>query len=234
MHVDLPYTILHPMICDADFRHPSTIHGMGHSLRVSIFASMIGEKTGYVREGRIASVGALFHDLERNNDGDDAVHGYFAAYSAVPRFLDSIYSLGFDDKEVDEMRCAIEWHSLQEELPIDHPFGVATWILKDADALDRIRIKALDTRFLRFVESVELLSTVQAFYLDLIDCIVKLCPNEKQIDETADVIRRWMDDDTGYQTLVTRLDQYPDNTVQTIVQKLESPSLYDMVLNKDC
>ena len=92
MSIDLPYDLRSLEISSKDFWHPSFIHGMGHTVRVSIFASMIGYLTGHVREGQKASVAALFHDMARCSDGEDALHGKRSAEQVLPKYMEYILS----------------------------------------------------------------------------------------------------------------------------------------------
>ena len=112
MQVTLPYDINHLLIKKEHFLHRSFVHGIGHSIRVSIFSSLIGEKTGYLRKGQIASVAALFHDLARSSDGDDQVHGVVAVETILPQFEEEIKTLGFSEEDITEMKTAIKWHCL--------------------------------------------------------------------------------------------------------------------------
>lgn len=228
----LPYDLSRLRISPTDFITQSFMHGMGHTLRVSIFSAWIGEQTGYVREGRISSVAALFHDMARADDGIDHLHGRIAADTVVPRFSGYIKTLGFTDSDINEIKCAIEWHSLPEELPLEHQFSISSWILKDADALDRIRLKDLDIQYLRFNESKELVPKIYRFYRLMVQCIPLLLSDTDRITEAARYVEEWIYDNSGFDELLERLQQFQKSTTRQMTALLESPQLYELVIRQ--
>jgi hypothetical protein len=56
---------------------------------------------------------------------------------------------GVGDADYPSIHTAVVHHSLPEELDPGHPHWRLTSLLKDADALDRVRIGDLDPRYLR-------------------------------------------------------------------------------------
>ena len=225
MSIDLPYDLRSLAISPKDFWHPSFIHGMGHTLRVSIFASMIGNLTGHVREGQKASIAALFHDMARSSDGEDALHGKRSAEQVLPKYKEYILSLGFSENDIQEMQCAIEWHSYPKELPLSHPYSLTTYLLKDADALDRIRIKALDPQYLRLADGT-MMEMAKTFYIKMLRHIPTMHPEEEMLSPACEDIIQWIDSEEPYYSLQQHLDTYPEPTVRCIMDTLESPMLY--------
>lgn len=232
MQVTLPYDINHLLIKKEHFLHRSYVHGIGHSIRVSIFSSLIGEKTGYLRKGQIASVAALFHDLARSSDGDDQVHGVVAVETILPQFEEEIKTLGFSEEDITEMKTAIKWHCLTDELPQSHPHSITTWILKDADALDRVRIKALDRKYLRFNQSAELASTLKDFYKRMIDNAALNSSHQDGMGEIVEIIKAWLDDNNCFEDLLSRLKAFPKESVQEITSLIDSPIPYEIFVKK--
>lgn len=134
------------------FDHDSILHGIKHTYRVMAHSLILGNLLGATQERNIAFCGAFIHDMARRNDGFCTEHGRWAVENKVSEFKMLFYATGLNDQDISALCVAVQNHSLHEELPADHPFYLQTAILKDADALDRIRlgIENLDTRYLRF------------------------------------------------------------------------------------
>lgn len=149
------------------FDASETIHGLGHTRRVHIHAMALGEVLGLVPGDLEAlSYAALWHDIGRTHDGADYYHGAKSAGKVV--------GLGLHDPVdpyVLELALFAVTHHCGDE---GHAEIAARWlpdfdsgwrifqILKDADALDRVRLhgpngrlRDLNPDFLRFPESHE-------------------------------------------------------------------------------
>ena len=224
--VRLPYDLRNLGITAHDFLHPSSIHGMGHTLRVSIFAAMIGQMTEHEQEGQKASVAALFHDLARSNDGEDYLHGKRAAELVEFKYKEYILSLGFTHDDIREMQYAIEWHSYDEEVPPSHPYSLTTYLLKDADALDRIRIKALNPNFLRMADGNIMIGMAKDFYYSIIKQICITHPNDESMRLACEDIKHWIDTQDSHHSLLERLSSFSSTTIRRIEDDLESPFFY--------
>lgn len=124
-------------------------HGINHLYRVSILSGMIHE---IVREDYDdlndttlihVMMAGLFHDIGRENDEENTEHGKRSI-----ELLDKHHIHISKD-----MRQIIEYHCIDDsQFPQSSPkIQIMYQILKDADALDRVRfgIRALDTRYLR-------------------------------------------------------------------------------------
>jgi len=148
------------------FDFKSSLHGAGHTYRVMCNSLVLGKRLKMWRESRLALCAAFIHDMARKDDGNCTMHGAWAAEEKVPVFRDLFLSIGVMPNEIDEIRMAVTNHSLPEELPSFHDYYVTTAILKDADALDRIRLgdHNLKPDFLRFGESRELIPFAQELY----------------------------------------------------------------------
>jgi hypothetical protein len=143
------------------FDHPSSIHGKTHTIRVMILADRLYARA--LEEGlqvtaflyRDLMTAALIHDLARKHDGLCREHGMWARN--IKRPIAEKYFLGFTLPENDWQTIgeAVEAHSTRDpEIP--YPQGSLTALLKDADGLDRVRLKsAPDPRYFRhsFTES---------------------------------------------------------------------------------
>jgi putative nucleotidyltransferase with HDIG domain len=131
------------------------IHGLGHTLRVSTHASEIADALDLAPWEREAlSRAALWHDIGRTHDGADYYHGAKSAGKVVGMGL----SQGMDPVVLETALFAVTHHCGSER----HAERAAEWtvdpdaalrvfrVLKDADALDRVRLGDLDVSFLRF------------------------------------------------------------------------------------
>lgn len=124
-------------------------HGINHLYRVSILSGMIHE---LVREDYDdlndttlihVMMAGLFHDIGRENDEEDTEHGKRSI-----ELLDKHHiHISKDMRQIIEYHCKddIQFPQCSSKIQIMYQ------ILKDADALDRVRfgIRALDTRYLR-------------------------------------------------------------------------------------
>lgn len=230
MFVNLPYDLRTLSITGHDFCFPSFFHGIGHTLRVSIFSAMIGQLTGHDKEGQKAAVAALFHDMARNSDNIDTLHGKRAAKYVVPKYKEYILSLGFSEDDIREMQCAIEWHCYDEELLLSHPYSLTTYLLKDADALDRIRINALDPQYLRLADETIMTEMAKSFYAKMLRYIKKMYPNAAMTHSACEDIINWLYNAENYSLLLKRLEVYNEETIRSIMESLESPIFYHNVL----
>lgn len=230
MNIKLPYDLNALGISELDFMHPSVVHGMGHTLRVSIFCALLGELLGQEQQGQIAAVAALFHDMARDHDFDDPLHGKRAAEAIVPKFKEYICSIGFDDEDIFAMQCAIEWHSYTKELPQNHPFSLITYILKDADALDRIRLKNLDPRYLRLASDMAIIDMAKSFYGKIINEIPNYLQYQEHINSICNKIHNWIDSSASFSDLLKSLEKYPKHEVRLVTLALECPRLYNRVV----
>ncbi len=134
------------------FDHQSKVHGVGHVYRVMYHCLRLGLLLNKIEEARLAFFAAYLHDLCRKHDGRCIHHGLWAAESKLPLYADLFIQQGASLQDLEMIKTAITWHSEPEELPAEHPSWNVTSLLKDADALDRIRLgeNDLDPNYLRF------------------------------------------------------------------------------------
>ncbi len=137
-----------------------TIHGVSHTVRVMFHAAEIADALSVATWERDAVVlAALWHDIGRTHDGGDYYHGAKSAGKVVGLGLHG--DLG--KTHVDHALYAVTHHSGDE----GHGERAAGWfddedaalrifrILKDADALDRVRLRDLDPSRLRLPGSAD-------------------------------------------------------------------------------
>ena len=138
---------------DEDALYKSRVHGSGHIHRVLLFAALIAWKEDLEEEDvRQYFHAACYHDVGRTFDGFDLYHG---ARSALK--LEEL--TGKTGERLVELQAAVTAHAhpdadmetiLRSFQPEDYPRTVElTCLLKDADNLDRVRLKDLDAKFMR-------------------------------------------------------------------------------------
>jgi hypothetical protein len=137
---------------ESHFEHRSLLHGINHTYRVMCHVYLLGKELGWEREMRLAFCAAFIHDMSRKHDGFCTKHGFWASRDKLPVFTEFFLSQGANSFEIEEISAAVKNHSEGFELAANHRFRKTTALLKDADALDRIRLgeNNLDTTFLRF------------------------------------------------------------------------------------
>jgi hypothetical protein len=141
------------------FDHAGWIHGLNHVYRVMTNVVYLGNMLQNKHETQLALCAAYIHDMSRKHDGICHEHGLWAAQNKLPKFKALFYEFGLDENDIAEVQTAVSNHSLKTELDKSHPHYITTCILKDADALDRIRLGKdfLDTSYFRFNETKKLL-----------------------------------------------------------------------------
>ena len=153
------------------FRTRSHLHGQDHVARVMVHAFRLLTATGH--DPLVASLwGAVYlHDLERRHDDVCREHGRWAweRFERDERLQEHLSSGGVTPDDWPAIKTAVTAHSQSREVPADHPHRTLTALLKDADALDRVRIHDLDVRYLRLPAA----RTMQRFAQALFD---RTCP----------------------------------------------------------
>jgi HD superfamily phosphodiesterase len=141
------------------FRRDSRLHGVRHIQRVHIHAQRLCELLECDEaDARPALRAALVHDIGRRHDGVDPWHGASSAVRAER--LGLVADLAPDEAAL--VRFAVTYHSRSDaraRAREDEVDGVEAgralrilWLLKDADALDRVRLgswESADPRMLR-------------------------------------------------------------------------------------
>jgi putative nucleotidyltransferase with HDIG domain len=158
-----------PRVPEEWFARDSSLHGVFHTQRVHIHAQRLTRELGWAElDAQLALKAALWHDIGRTNDGEDDGHGAQSAARAAQLGLTEalapadagavLFAVFFhclpDDRAKDE---ALRWHEERGErsagrLPDPQQALRILWLLKDADALDRVRLgpwEAADPRQFR-------------------------------------------------------------------------------------
>jgi len=146
-----------------------TIHGVAHARRVAVHALDLADALGASRVERDAVLlAALWHDIGREHDGGDYFHGARSAGKVLglglhrgvpPRVLElALFACTYHVPEDGWAERAARYES-------DPRAALRVLrILKDADALDRVRLgeRSLKTDFLRLPESLGLVELAWA------------------------------------------------------------------------
>ena len=103
------------------------------------------------------------HDLARTHDGTCSRHGADAArlLDTDPTLLAHLARGGLESADLPAVAEAVRVHSLPGEVAPDHPHRRLVRLLKDADGLDRVRLRDLDPRRLRHDEARALVPFAQ-------------------------------------------------------------------------
>ncbi|MGE5229278.1 MAG: HD domain-containing protein [Deltaproteobacteria bacterium] len=164
------------------FRRPSRLHGEGHTRRVHVHAQRLLERLRWDEDdARLVLQAALWHDIGRETDGVEPPHGARSAARADELGLTA--ELGAHDAAL--VRFAITRHSLPDGGAAALAARLATaddparrlaeperalrvlWLLKDADALDRVRLgfgERADPQQLRHPEAVGQIAFADQLY----------------------------------------------------------------------
>lgn len=134
--------------------YQSHIHGIGHIERVLLFGGLIamGNQCNEA-DTRLLLTACSYHDIGRRDDSLDDDHGRRSSEK-----LPQVITLPTEDMAI--VQAAIYAHSINDVLMEEtiRNFGIhdrqralnIARMLKDADALDRVRVMDLNPAFLRF------------------------------------------------------------------------------------
>lgn len=149
-----------------EFLYQSPIHGITHNIRVSFFTFFLAEKLKLsVKDLKLALYAAFYHDIGRRNDDVDDAHGSLSALK-----LDKL-QLNIDEEESNILKCIITAHSLSDKVyeKVVNKYKIKDLerckllyqILKDSDALDRVRLELpyIGLNYLRVKTSLSLITT---------------------------------------------------------------------------
>lgn len=147
------------------FWHSSLLHGQAHVSRVLVHAFRLVEATGFVHEMPRLWAAVYLHDIGRHHDGRSARHGAdaWARLANLPDVRTLLASGGVRDEDYPAIQSAVTRHSAGESLPAD-PFWQLTALLKDADGLDRVRLRDLDPAYLRHSEARTMVLFAEQLY----------------------------------------------------------------------
>jgi HD superfamily phosphodiesterase len=140
-------------VTDDLFWKPFGTHGVGHTRRVLYLALLLADKKNLTeQEKKILALACCYHDIGRWHDEEDDEHGMDSSNKFLDRGLDKKHNL--NPEEVEIILNLIVCHSLDDQQFFGEDRELLMYqILKDADALDRLRFNDLNTKYLRLPES---------------------------------------------------------------------------------
>lgn len=169
-----------------EFLYKAPFHGIHHSEKVMLFAYILGKKqTLSELEVAILIDASLYHDIGRETDSEDTLHGYASANLIEKVVKDKEIYKSKENLEILKFLC--DAHSVPDERndKILANYDIENkelakkllLILKDADALDRARfqktsVAALKSCYLRSEYAKELIGfahKLNAFYRYMIN-----------------------------------------------------------------
>lgn len=164
MDFEIDYSLF--LLQDNDFDNLSSVHGVSHTYRVMCHVLNIGRAAKLNHEVKLAFSAAYIHDLARKHDNYCDQHGSWAEENKLPLFIAFFEENGISGSEIEIIGTAVRNHSERYELDIEDKAYKVTALLKDADALDRIRIgeNNLNPDYLRFKESHDLIEFAKKLY----------------------------------------------------------------------
>lgn len=161
------YDVFREILRNMPFARESDEHDKTHCLRVLNHALYIAELENIPmskEDYNTLCFASITHDSGRVNDMEDSEHGAMS-YEFSKKYIKICEKYGLSINE-DLYKFLVTFHSISDEEAIkylknnkcDDSWRTLLWVLKDADALDRVRfgISALDVNFLRFKESKKL------------------------------------------------------------------------------
>jgi hypothetical protein len=147
------------------FLHRSDVHGQAHVARVMVHALRLIEATGRVADTARLWAAVYLHDLARRHDGTCRRHGRDAwkRLATLPDVTALLARGGVRESDYPAIETAISRHC-DGEVARDHPHWRLVALLKDADGLDRVRLRDLDPRYLRHPEAREMVGFAERLY----------------------------------------------------------------------
>lgn len=151
-----------------EYLYQSHIHGVAHIERVLLFGGLIAMQNHCNEEDtKLLLTACSYHDIGRIDDSLDDDHGRRSSEK-----LPSVISLSSEDMAI--VQAAIYSHSIDDSrmenviasfsiLDKARAIRIAK-MLKDADALDRVRVYDLDPNYLRFPCSCQYVNFANSLY----------------------------------------------------------------------
>lgn len=149
------------------FASRSRLHGQTHVARVMVHAFRLLDATSSSDLSAQLWASVYLHDLARTHDGPCGRHGRDAVerLPSLPGVTTLFAKGGVREDDYAAIATAVTYHCRATELEPAHPHYRLTALLKDADALDRVRISGgLDPAFLRHGEARAMVDFATALF----------------------------------------------------------------------
>jgi len=155
------------------FLVPDSIHGILHTKRVLLLSYIIGLYENLNSQDlKVVLTAAKYHDIGRTNDNYDETHGILSFNKMIQLKL-----VNKDMKDIHILKFIIDNHCISDDQGIEnlknYPITDKNraihlyYILKDADGLDRVRLRDTDIEYLRLPISKKLPLAAQQIYQKL-------------------------------------------------------------------
>jgi hypothetical protein len=147
------------------FVHRSDLHGQAHVGRVMVHGLHLVAATGFVEETARLWAAVYLHDIAREHDGRCARHGAdaWARLAGLPAVQALFVRGGVREEDHPAIAFAVSLHCSGEPSLSDDHYRLAA-LLKDADALDRVRLSDLKVRMLRHAAARAMVPFAQRLY----------------------------------------------------------------------
>jgi hypothetical protein len=184
------------------YLYKTNFHGYFHSQKVLLFAYLIAKSEKCTdEEMQILMDAAIYHDIGRQNEVEDEMHGYYSA-CMIEKLKNKILKTEIyrDKLNIEYLKSICDAHSVsdekQEKIYKNYKYENENFnkerftklasILKDADALDRTRFKktsnaVLQEKYLRYPYSRTLIKLAEEInYYYVIKEIEEIYPKFEQ------------------------------------------------------
>ena len=159
-----------------DTLYSSHLHGVGHIERVILLGALIARNEGFSRHDAMLLLRCCaYHDLGREDDGEDPGHGERSAKKLASAYFD-FARRDLTAADLPILYAAVAAHSMSDKRRGETGlrYGVSDGdraryeeiaaCLKDADNLDRVRLGDLDPSHLRHEGSLALVPFAEELY----------------------------------------------------------------------
>jgi len=154
-------------LTDKNFFHSSNCHGIKHTYRVMYNCLMIGFKLNNIIDTKRSFCAAFIHDLSRRHDWACHIHGEQSVAENFEKYTNLFKKNNMIESDFDAIKLAVINHSQKNEIEKNNQFYTTVSILRDADALDLIRLGTkIIPNYLRFNVSKRLIEFCENLYYD--------------------------------------------------------------------
>ena len=160
----------------ADTLYDSHLHGVGHIERVILLGALIARNEGFSRHDAVLLLRCCaYHDLGREDDGEDPGHGERSAKKLASAYFD-FARRDLTAADLPILYAAVAAHSMSDRQrgETGRRYGIPDGdlaryeeiaaCLKDADNLDRVRLGDLDPSHLRHEMSLALVPFAEELF----------------------------------------------------------------------
>lgn len=139
------------------FLRPGGDHGVMHTYRVMVLAAELASKLNISQSDfKTLMCACCYHDIGRIHDFSDSAHGQRSAQRCVRENLFEDFNLT-SEAQATAIKL-MTYHAQSDSMFIasNEQEQILYNIIKDADALDRLRFYDLDVKYLRLKDSYDL------------------------------------------------------------------------------